>query len=292
MDNKELLYEISLKYNTLQMYNNTIEHMKSGGVASAEAIKKVENERDIVSEELEELISPNMSTDVTTNVKSPKLGSNKSENKFVKEVTKVNKNKDLYYIKNNFFDNILKPVKDDSPIKYRDESKDVIKTPEFKKPIYANIQDKISNTNWVYSYNFLMKFPKNEIDIDELYVTNFYYHSKQYVSCSSQKSSVCGGELEVTVKDFIEKRDDGSYNILMDIISRLESNSNAHVVGDIYVKVVNNGGAELYTMCFRKCRFIYSDGDGFSYETTGIRKVRLVFAYDKLSILEPDETAN
>ncbi len=36
MENNEMLYEISLKYNTLKMYENTLNEMKKNGVASEE----------------------------------------------------------------------------------------------------------------------------------------------------------------------------------------------------------------------------------------------------------------
>ena len=50
-----MLYEISLKYNTLKMYENTLNEMKKNGVASEEAIKKIEAEKNNTESELKDL---------------------------------------------------------------------------------------------------------------------------------------------------------------------------------------------------------------------------------------------
>ena len=41
MDNKEMLYELSLKYNTLKMYENTLDQMRKNGVSSEESIARI-----------------------------------------------------------------------------------------------------------------------------------------------------------------------------------------------------------------------------------------------------------
>ena len=53
MDSKEMLYEISLKYNTLKMYENTIEQMKKNG-NNGYSINKIELEKKAVENELAE----------------------------------------------------------------------------------------------------------------------------------------------------------------------------------------------------------------------------------------------
>ena len=69
----------------------------------------------------------------------------------------------------------------------------------------------------------------------------------------------------------------------------LEKAGKAHVVGNLYAKIISNDGEELYAFCFENCRFICSDSDGFSYETTGLRRVNLNFEYDELHVLAPNE---
>jgi hypothetical protein len=291
MDSKEILYEIALKYNTLKMYENTLEQMKKNGVGNEESLSKIEGVKNVAERELVELLNPNLSSE-DTGIKNPSIEETKHCNAFVKALNDESKRgvyKELYDIRKNFFDNITKPVKDDSPVKYRDESKDVLKEAEYKKPTFADVQDKISNSQWISYSNFIVEFPKKEIDIDEWRVSNFFYRNKQTVSCSSRKVNTCGGELDISINDFAEKREDGTYNILAKTVHKLETTSRAHVYGNIHVNIINNGGDLLYTMVFENCRFVGSDADGFTYDSVGLRKVILRFAYDELHILAPNE---
>ena len=291
MDNKEMLYEISLKYNTLKMYENTLEQMRKNGLCDEESFSKIENEKNTVEKELVELLYP-LSTPINSNGfrNNPKLDEKTlSENKFIQEMNKRGEYKKLYDIRKDFFDAIMKPVEEDSPVKYRGETKDELKKAEYNKPTFADVQDKISNSQWISYSNFIVEFPKKEIDIDEWRVSNFFYRNKQNVSCSSQKVNTCGGELDISINDFAEKREDGTYNILAKTVHKLETTSRAHVYGNILVNIINNGGDLLYTMVFENCRFVGSDADGFTYDSVGLRKVILKFYYDELHVLAPNE---
>ena len=281
-----MLYEISLKYNTLKMYENTLEQMKKNGVGNEESFSKIEGEKNMVEKELVELLNPNLPTETNYRVKDP---STSDDNKFLQEAKKIVEYKSLYDIRKDFFDAITKPVEEDSPVRYRDTSKDELKEAEYSKPTFADVQDKISNSQWISYSNFIVEFPKKEIDIDEWRVSNFFYCNKQNVSCSSHKVNTCGGELDISINDFAEKREDGTYNILAKTVHKLETASRAHVYGNIHVNIINNGGDLLYTMVFENCRFVGSDADGFTYDSVGLRKVILKFDYDELHVLAPNE---
>ncbi len=286
MDNKEMLYEISLKYNTLKMYENTLEQMKKNGVGNEESFSKIEGEKNMVEKELVELLNPNLPTETNYGRKDPSIG---DDNKFLQEAKKIGAYKNLYDIRKDFFDAITKPVEEDSPVRHRDTSKDELKEAEYSKPTFADVQDKISNSQWISYSNFIVEFPKKEIDIDEWRVSNFFYRNKQNVSCSSHKANTCGGELDISINDFAEKREDGTYNILAKTVHKLETASRARVYGNIHVNIINNGGDLLYTMVFENCRFVGSDADGFTYDSVGLRKVILKFDYDELHVLAPNE---
>ena len=74
-----MLYELSLKYNTLKMYENTLEQMRKNGVSSEESIERIEREKQIVEDELIELLSPKTEV-VESGKKSPSIGEG---NKFI-----------------------------------------------------------------------------------------------------------------------------------------------------------------------------------------------------------------
>jgi len=279
-----MLYEISLKYNTLKMYENTLDQMKKNGSENTPSYTEILKEKSILEEELFELLNPKTLNEENT-----------SENKFLNEVNKKAKYTARYNVlkTDNFFDNITKNdlvwYEMDTPDE--DERKNEGEK-EVKKPKFADIQDKISNSQWISCSNFIVEFPKDKIDIDEWRVSGFFYRAKPRTCCSQEKCTVNGGELIVTVNDFAEKREDGTYNILANIVNDLSIKSKAYVIGDIYARIINNNGEELYLMRFKNCRFISSDADGFNYETTSLRKVILQFEYDEMIILEPDEAAN
>ena len=285
MDKNEMLYEISLKYNTLKMYENTLEQMRKNGVAKEESILKIENERNEVEKELVELLNPSCKTiNLNGHRNDPKID---VENKFIKEANKRGEHKKMYDIRNDFFENITKPSENDSPIKYRDESKDELKKVEYKKPTFADVQEKISNSQWISCSNFIVRFPKDEIDIDSWRVSGFYYTLKQ--GCCSSSIKNCGnGEINVIVNDFSEKKEDGTYNILSKIIEKLCAYK-VRVLGDIFVDAINNSGEVLYTLCFTKCIFSGVSSDGFSYESTDLRRFYINFTYDNVHVLAPDE---
>lgn len=281
MDNKEMLYELSLKYNTLKMYENTLDQMRKNGVSSEESIARIEQEKQAVESELIELLNPKTEV-VESGKKSPSIGEG---NKFIQAQKKKAEYKRLYDIRKNFFADI-KPLGDNKDqVVYRKAE-----IPEDKKPTFADVQDKISNSQWISHSNFIFEFPKNEINIDSWRVSGFFYRKKEYGHvCSSQKCTGTSGELFVSVNDFADKNEDGTYNILAQTVLNLEKAGKAHVVGNLYAKIISNDGEELYTFCFENCRFICSDSDGFSYETTGLRRVNLNFEYDELHVLAPNE---
>ena len=82
MDKKEILYELSLKYNTLKMYDNTIEQMRKNN-CSDDAINVIIGERDSVEAEVSDLLSYNDLDKPGHPEKSPHVG---SDNKFLTEL--------------------------------------------------------------------------------------------------------------------------------------------------------------------------------------------------------------
>jgi len=271
-----MLYEISLKYNTLKMYENTLEQMRSNGLSSKESIKKIEEEKNEVENELIKLLKPNID-DVETKNTSIDDG-----NKFIHELKKKEEYKKIYDSKKNFFVD-LKPLGNNTDyIVYRNAE-----IPENKKPIFSDIQEKISNSQWISCSNFIVRFPKDEIDIDSWRVSGFHYTLKQ--GCCSSSIKNCGnGEINVIVNDFSEKKEDGTYNILSKIIEKLCAYK-VRVLGDIFVDVISNSGEVLYTLCFTKCIFSGVSSDGFSYESTDLRRFYINFTYDTIHVVAPDE---
>ena len=276
MDNKEMLYEISLKYNTLKMYDNTIEQMKKNN-NTGDSLNAIVKERDVIEKELVSLLDPKLATPINSCAKDPSISDEKlNGNKFIQATKKRCEYKKLYDIRNNFYDNIsLKnmsfdviPTKEEIIAKREKEM-------EGKKPTYADIQEKISNSQWISRSNFIVRFDNDKINIASWRVSGFYYR--------------CDNNLSVTVNDFSEKNEDGSYNILMQIVSKL---TNYRCAGNICVDIIDNSGELLYKMVFEGCDFTYADNDGFTYESTDLRKVILNFHYKRLHILSPNEKLN
>ena len=276
MDNKEMLYEISLKYNTLKMYDNTIEQMKKNN-NTGDSLNTIIKERDVIEKELVSLLDPKLATPINSCAKDPSISEEKlNGNKFIQATKKRCEYKKLYDIRNNFYDNIsLKnmsfdviPTKEEIIAKREKEM-------EGKKPTYADIQEKISNSQWISCSNFIVRFDNDKINIASWRVSGFYYR--------------CDNNLSVTVNDFSEKNEDGSYNILMQIVSKL---TNYRCAGNICVDIIDNSGELLYKMVFEGCDFTYADNDGFTYESTALRKVILNFHYKRLHILSPNEKLN
>ena len=276
MDNKEMLYEISLKYNTLKMYDNTIEQMKKNN-NTGDSLNSIIKERDVIEKELVSLFDPKLAAPTNSCAKDPSISEEKlNGNKFIQATKKRCEYKKLYDIRNNFYDNItLKsmgfdviPTKEEIIAKREKEM-------EGKKPTYADIQEKISNSQWISCSNFIVRFDNDKINIASWRVSGFYYR--------------CDNNLSVTVNDFSEKNEDGSYNILMQIVSKL---TNYRCAGNICADIIDNSGELLYKMVFEGCDFTYADNDGFTYESTALRKVILNFHYKRLHILSPNEKLN
>ena len=169
---------------------------------------------------------------------------------------------------------------------------------EYERPKYADIQDKISNSKWISSSNFIFRFPKNEINIDEWRVANFSYllsGPKSTCSCNpwddnDDDSDNVGGSLYVQVNDFAEKVNEYQYNILSNIF--LELLKNPIIVGNICVDVIDNGGDLLYTIVFEKCRFTGNGGGSismFDYGSTALNKVNFSFTFKNILFLAPNE---
>jgi hypothetical protein len=170
---------------------------------------------------------------------------------------------------------------------------------EYERPKYADIQDKISNSKWISSSNFIFRFPKDEINIDEWRVASFSYllsGPKSSCSCNpwdgtdEDDSDNVGGNLYVQVNDFSEKINDYKYNILANIY--LELLKNPIIIGNICVDVIDNGGDLLYTIVFEKCRFTGNGGGSismFDYGSTALNKMNFAFTFKNILFLAPNE---
>ena len=274
MDKKEMLYEISLKYNTLKMYDNTIEQMKKNN-NTGDSLNSIIKERDVIEKELVSLFDPKLATPINSCAKDPSISEEKlNGNKFIQATKKRCEYKKLYDIRKNFFDDIEKPT----PVGFMSENelKKIVERKEYnKKPTYADVQEKISNSQWISRSNFIVRFNKEKINIDEWRVSSFYYQDN--------------GNLSVTMNDFAEKNEDGTYNILSKIALKLQKDRYA---GDIIVDIITNSGELLYKMVFANCEFKYADSDGFTYESAELRKTILNFHFEKLHILAPNEKLN
>jgi hypothetical protein len=283
MDNKEMLYEISLKYNTLKMYDNTIEQMKKNG--SESSVEAIEKERDEVEKELIELLNPKNSCNAKTGIKNPSIDSGNEFLKKVQENYEKRKEEDKYY-----FD-------EESEDEY-EIGLDEYPYEESNKPRLSDVQDKMSNSAWINSSNFIVRFPKKEINIDEWRVVSFSYslNNPAYKKCScnnyyeeEEKDDSIGGGFFVRVNDFSEKIDDANYNILSNIV--LDLYRNPKIDKDIYVDIIDNNGDLLYTIVFEKCVFTGINGGGvtFDYRHSELSSMELVFNFKNIVILAPNE---
>ena len=284
MDNKEMLYEISLKYNTLKMYDNTIEQMKKNG--SNSSVKDIEKERDEVEKELIELLNPAVKSVNDDGYRvNPKI---ENDNEFLKKVHEnyeKRKEKDKYY-----FD-------EESEDEY-EIGLDEYPYEESNKPRLSDVQDKMSNSTWINSSNFIVRFPKDEINIDEWRVASFSYSldNPAYKKCScnnyyeeEEKDDSIGGNFFVRVNDFSEKIDDTRYNILSNIV--LDLYRNPKINKNIYVDIIDNNGSLLYTIVFEKCVFAGTNGVAgvFDYGHSELSSKELVFNFKNIVILAPNE---
>ena len=281
MDIKEKMYEISLKYNTLKMYENTIDQMIKNG-ASDKALEAIKNEKESLVKEIDCLLGEN----------------NEKENEFVKEVTKRSKYKGLYKTDKSFFDEVTENGVDEYPIdeyeyEYDDSAED---DDAIKKPRLADVQDKISNSKWVSRANFIFKFPKDEINIDEWRVAGFSYSlaaTQKMCSCNpfddeeEEKNMQCGGSLQVTVNDFSEKIDDYNYNILTNIILKLLVEPK--IKNNLCVDIIDNSGELLYTLVFINCRYAGNHNGYFDYKSNDLNNVILQFYFKNMIVLAPNE---
>lgn len=253
-----MLYELSLKYNTLKMYENTLEQMRENGNSNSESYKKILEEMMVVEDELANLLNPSLPT----------------ENEFVKEVNKNAELTDLYDIRKDFFNSIVKPVESVSNTNY-----DKLKKPEYKKTAFADIQDKISTSRWINRSNFIVRFPLDVINIPEWRVASFYYNRH-----------VKGGDMYVNVYDFSEMNEDGTYNILSAIIMKL-SLYKEKTIGDILVDVVGNDGKPFYRLLFTNCYFKDAEQDSFAYNSNELMTFNMHFSYDGMLVIPPNNEA-
>lgn len=313
MDNKEMLYELALKYNTLKMYDNTIGQMKKSNY-SQKTLDRVISERDSVEKEFNELLNPELEVDENRydTYKFPKMDKEEvKSNKFINEMNKKSEIKNLYNIKKDFFDSIknkdtvksmlnkiAEEQRQNKSISYattaEDEYERVQNELKEKKPTYADIQEKISSSQWISCSNFIVNLPKDKIDIEPWRISGFYYDSSINECSINQRNCNKRGVIYLTVNDFAEVKDDGKYVILSEIINSL-SKYKVNILGDFKVDVINNDGVVLYTLCFTNCLYESYEADSFSYEVTCLRKFRIKFTYDELKIIAPvkkDETTN
>ena len=291
MDNKELLYEISLKYNTLKMYENTINQMVKNG-ASDKSLEAIESERASLENEFEQLLSPKTeSINVGGYRTNPKVD---RENEFLKKVYEddAKRNEEYEYEVDYGVDEY--PYDDN----WGDDEDPPIEEEENNRPRLADIQDKISNSKWISSSNFIFRFPKDEINIDEWRVSSFSYTlnaPKTSCFCSPYDDEITttdkiGGTLYVKINDFSDKINDYQYNILSKIYLNLTKNNVLN--GNIHVDVIDNGGDLLYTIVFEKCRFVGTGGgcvSSFAYDRTDLNSMNFCFDFKNIVILAPNE---
>lgn len=295
MDNKEILYELSLKFNTLKMYDNTIKQMIKNSIASEKNIDKVREERNDIEKEIEWLLNPKNDCGVKTGIKNPSI----SENKFLKEANKSN-DYDFDGAEENVYELGLDEMPYEGSYEYlpslEEKAEQINEGIKDKKPHLADIQDKISNSKWISCSNFIFRFPKDEINIDEWRVSSFFYslnNITQNCSCNiydeERDNSKLGGAFYVSVNDFSEQIDNANYNILPQII--LDLYKNPVIEKNIHVDIIDNNGGLLYTIVFQKCKFVGVSGSisCFDYTNTALNKTELGFIFKNIVILAPNE---
>jgi len=272
-----MLYEISLKFNTLKMYENTIDQMKKNGNDGTESFKKILQEKEQTEKELSKLINPDAEE-------------KKSDNEFIK---KAMEKKD-YYKNNNFFDSFKF-----SNEKFNDVAKEYRNGHNannndfylnYKKPSLADIQEKISNSRWVNCSNFIVNFPKDKVNIESWRVSSFDYSFGKRMCRSA--SDCISGELELSVNDFSYKSESGEYVTLSRIIEDMYKKSYSYILGNISVDVIDNAVGAMYTLLFTGCKFKEANFSSFDYSRTDLRKVLLTFTFEDVKTLTPDETAD
>ena len=279
-----MLYEISLKFNTLKMYENTIEQMKANGRDNTDSFKKIVAEKEQTEKELKKLLDPNFteSDNPQGYRNNPKI---EKENKFLEKAKKTGEYKGLYDIRKNFFAD-LKPLGDGkSQIIYRKAE-----VPEDKKPRLADIQEKISNYQWISSSNFIVKFPKDRVNIDEWRVSSFDYSLDKRM-CRSASDCVAG-ELRIVVNDFSYVDENSNHVILSKIVEDMYKKTYSYILGNISVDVVDIAGNVLHTLLFTGCKFKDVNFGVFDYSMSDLRKVLLIFTFENVKTLTPNETAD
>ena len=258
MDNKELLYELSLKYNTLKMYDNTIGQMIKNG-ASDKSLEAIEKERETIEKEFEQLLNQKTeSINDGGHRTNPKID---GENEFLKKVHEnYEKRKDEYEYEVDY--SVDEYPYDDN---WGDDEDPPIEEEENNRPRLSDIQDKISNSKWISSSNFIFRFPKDEIDVDEWRVSSFSYtlnapktscFCSPYDEYDEKPTDKIGGNLYVKINDFSEKIND------------------------------------YHTIVFEKCRFVGTGGgcvSSFAYDRTDLNSMNFCFEFKNIVILAPNE---
>ena len=266
MDYNEKLYEISLKYNTLKMYENTLSQMRKNGNSKSSSFERINKEKEETENELLGLLKiDNENADV-------------DKNKFIEKVT----NKEKLYC-NNFFDSIDSNDYELEVDDEQDEENDAI-----EKPKFSDIQEKISASQWIGCQNFIVKFPRRELNIDEWRVSSFNY----YLNTDRVNSKCISGELEIVVNDFSYADDNGNNVILSKMIEDMYRKPSDYSIGNIYVNIVDCAGNELHTISFTKCKFVSANFSDFDYSKSDLRKVIIHFYFEDVNILSPDEASN
>lgn len=276
MDNNEMLYEISLKYNTLKMYENTLDQMAKHG-SDQGAIEKIKNEKDAVEKELLELFNPKTS-ETKTSIKSPKMGNEKAKEVSNSFLNKCNEKAELEKM---YSDNFFSKVRKDEtvPVFNATINKCNSNKQNFTVPTFAKIQEKISQSEWISESNFIVRFDKENLDIDEWRIADVEYYFEEKTN----------GELRIIVNDFVDYTDVGDKKILSSMVfKKMNENRN---IGDVALDIVNNNGETLYRLLFKQCVLNDVYPGRFDYKSTALHTLSLGIIFSNVIVLDVDEAA-
>lgn len=272
------LDEVKILANTLKMYKKTLDEMIN--IEKAKDFDKhdesFERHKARINDEIIS-ISDKM-CDILNDVPSDTVGSNQFVDALKKEERAARDYEEDEKSNKSLFDAIDKHGNDEDfgdEICHRIEvrkrrseeaSKDdkLVTTEAFdeKKSFIHEMQNIISETEWLHEYSFLMKLPK-EYDIP-VYAIKSFFKNLDY------------NQLWVTVNDYVR---DGIP--LEAILEKNLENINDQPKSDIEIDYVKSDGKTVYKEILKDVKLVSSNPSTMSYDGGNIKNFNLGFTYKK-----------